>query len=155
MRHGSEEQLQQTGETRDGGGEKLAMSLHPERKMLVLMTADAVGGVWNYCVRLAQALGHYDVRIALADRDRLLDSAWPKMAFVEHSLEGDPTNWWVPNQAAVEALLRSCGWQSVRSLGEEIYHCGARSAGLPLSLSIVSHQPSIEKENHLGQVHAR
>ncbi len=70
--------------------------------------------------------------IALADRDRMLDSAWPKMAFIEDSLEGDPTNWWVPNHAAVEAMLRSCGWRSITCLGEEIYHCQDRSAGLPL-----------------------
>ena len=34
--------------------------------MLVLMTTDAVGGVWNYCIRLAEALDAYDVQIALA-----------------------------------------------------------------------------------------
>ncbi len=69
--------------------------------------------------------------IALADRDRMLDPAWPKMAFIEDSLEGDPTNWWVPNHAAVEAMLRSCGWHSITCLGEEIYHCRDRSVGLP------------------------
>jgi tRNA (mo5U34)-methyltransferase len=70
--------------------------------------------------------------IALAERDRLVDPAWPKMAFIENALEGDPTNWWVANHAAVEALLRSCGWQSIRCLGEEIYHCRDRSSGLPI-----------------------
>lgn len=34
--------------------------------MLILMTTDAVGGVWNYSVRLAEALRDYPVRIALA-----------------------------------------------------------------------------------------
>lgn len=68
--------------------------------------------------------------MTLADRDLMLDSAWPKMAFIEDALEGDPTNWWVPNHAAVEAMLRSCGWQSIRYIGEEIYHCGDRSVGL-------------------------
>lgn len=70
--------------------------------------------------------------MTIADRERMLDSAWPKMAFIEDSLEGDPTNWWVPNHAAVEAMLRSCGWRSVESIGEEIYYCGNRSADLPL-----------------------
>jgi hypothetical protein len=37
------------------------------------------------------------------------------------------------NQAScVEAMLRSCGWRSIRYLGEEIYHCGDRTAGLPI-----------------------
>lgn len=42
------------------------MSVQRESEMLVLMTTDAVGGVWNYCVRLAQTLGDYGVRVALA-----------------------------------------------------------------------------------------
>jgi tRNA (mo5U34)-methyltransferase len=66
--------------------------------------------------------------ITLAERGQMLDPAWPKMAFVEKRLEGDPTNWWVPNDAAVKAMLRSCGWRSIHCLGEEIYHCGNRSA---------------------------
>lgn len=69
--------------------------------------------------------------LTIMDRDRMLVSAWPKMAFIEHSLEGDPTNWWVPNQAAIEAMLRSCGWQSMQYIGEEIYVCWDRQVGLP------------------------
>lgn len=69
--------------------------------------------------------------ITIMDRDLMLNPSWPKMAFVENSLEGDPTNWWVPNQAAIEAMLRSCGWSSIQYLGEETYHCQGRSGGLP------------------------
>lgn len=72
--------------------------------------------------------------MTIMDRDLIRESAWPKMAFVEHALEGDPTNWWVPNHAAVEAMLRSCGWQSVQCLGEEIYQCRDR-AQTPLRVS--------------------
>ena len=79
--------------------------------------------------------------ISLADRDRMLDPAWPKMAFIEESLEGDPTNWWVPNQAAVEALLRSCGWRAVRYLGDEFFHCANPSVQRPFGArpSVLSH----------------
>jgi tRNA (mo5U34)-methyltransferase len=31
------------------------------------------------------------------------------MYFVEKSYAGDPTNWWIPNRGAVEAMLRSSG----------------------------------------------
>jgi glycosyltransferase involved in cell wall biosynthesis len=34
--------------------------------MLVLMTTDCLGGVWNYSIQLAEALREYDVQIALA-----------------------------------------------------------------------------------------
>jgi glycogen(starch) synthase len=42
------------------------MNAHSEGKMRILMTTDAVGGVWNYCLGLAEALARYQVEIALA-----------------------------------------------------------------------------------------
>ena len=42
---------------------------------------------------------------------------------------GDPTNWWVPNHACVEAMLRSAGLEVVERPGHEIYLC--RPRGLP------------------------
>jgi tRNA (mo5U34)-methyltransferase len=55
------------------------------------------------------------------DRDAMLDPGWPKMAFIEHEFAGDPTNWWAPNHAAVEALLRSSGMKVTVRPGHEIY----------------------------------
>ncbi len=46
---------------------------------------------------------------ALNDRTALLEPGWPRMAFLEHRFAGDPTNWWMPNRAGVDALLRSSG----------------------------------------------
>jgi tRNA (mo5U34)-methyltransferase len=57
------------------------------------------------------------------ERDALNEPGWPRMAFVEHRFASDPTNWWVPNHAAVEALLRSSGMQVSAHLGHEIYLC--------------------------------
>ncbi len=57
------------------------------------------------------------------DREALLEAGWPKMAFLEHHFAGDPTNWWVPNHAAVEAMLRSSGLRVVKRPGHEIYLC--------------------------------
>lgn len=56
-------------------------------------------------------------------RERLSAPGWPKMAFVEHRLADDPTNWWAPNHAAVEAMLRSCGMEVVERPGQETYVC--------------------------------
>lgn len=56
-------------------------------------------------------------------RDRLSDPGWPAMAFVEHHLAGDPTNWWVPNAAAVEAMLRTTGLRVAANPGHEIWVC--------------------------------
>jgi tRNA (mo5U34)-methyltransferase len=57
------------------------------------------------------------------ERTPLLESGWPKMAFVEHSFSDDPTNWWVPNHAGIEAMLRSSGLRVVGSPAHEIYVC--------------------------------
>jgi tRNA (mo5U34)-methyltransferase len=59
----------------------------------------------------------------IEERERFHERGWPKMAFVEHSFAGDPTNWWVPNHAACEALLRSAGMRITRRPGHEIYVC--------------------------------
>ena len=57
------------------------------------------------------------------DRQVLQEPGWPVMAFLEHPFAGDPTNWWAPNHAAVEALLRSAGMKVVDRPGHEIYFC--------------------------------
>ncbi|WP_017733852.1 TIGR04290 family methyltransferase [Nafulsella turpanensis] len=55
------------------------------------------------------------------DRQDLLKDGWPKMAFIEHKFAGDPTNWWLPNHAGIEAMLRSCGYTIESRPGHEIY----------------------------------
>jgi tRNA (mo5U34)-methyltransferase len=55
------------------------------------------------------------------ERDRLAASGWPRMAFVEKGLAGDPTNWWVPNEACVEAMLRSAGLEIAGRPGHELW----------------------------------
>ena len=61
--------------------------------------------------------------LPLDEREALAQPGWPKMAFLEHSVAGDPTNWWAPNHACVEALLRSSGLVIVERPGHEIYLC--------------------------------
>lgn len=56
-------------------------------------------------------------------REVMLCDGWPKMAFIEKSLAGDPTNWWAPNHACVEAMLRSSGMEVISRPGLEVYLC--------------------------------
>lgn len=65
---------------------------------------------------------------SIEDRDLFLDPGWPKMAFIEHSFVKDPTNWWAPNHAAVEAMLRSAGFRITQRPGHEIYICEPTAA---------------------------
>lgn len=61
--------------------------------------------------------------LSIDDRDRMLEPGWPKMAFIEHALASDPTNWWAANSAAVAAMIRSAGLEVVRSPAHEIFIC--------------------------------
>ncbi len=48
---------------------------------------------------------------------------FPKLHFVERRYANDPTNWWVPNRACTEAMLRSAGFEIASHPEEEVYVC--------------------------------
>lgn len=49
--------------------------------------------------------------------------AFPRLHFVERRYADDPTNWWIPNRACVEAMLRSSGFQMIDHPESEVYLC--------------------------------
>ncbi|MEA2937221.1 MAG: tRNA (mo5U34)-methyltransferase [Alphaproteobacteria bacterium] len=51
------------------------------------------------------------------------DPSYPKLHFVEHKYAEDWTNWWIPNRACVEAMLRSAGFEITAHPESEIYFC--------------------------------
>jgi tRNA (mo5U34)-methyltransferase len=59
----------------------------------------------------------------ITQREPLLDAGWPKMAFIEHRFAGDESNWWVPNHAGCEAMLRAAGLRVTARPAGEIYLC--------------------------------
>ena len=61
--------------------------------------------------------------MGLLDRGAMLEPGWPKLAFIEKRLAGDETNWWTPNLAGVEAMLRAAGMRVVHRLPHEIFVC--------------------------------
>ena len=61
--------------------------------------------------------------VPLNRREVMLDESWPKMAFVEHRVADDESNWWVPNASCVEALLRSAGFEVIARPEHEFYVC--------------------------------
>jgi tRNA (mo5U34)-methyltransferase len=48
---------------------------------------------------------------------------FPRMFFIENSYADDPTNWWIPNCAAAEAILRSSGLEIVAHPESETWVC--------------------------------
>lgn len=51
---------------------------------------------------------------------------YPKLHFVERRYADDQTNWWVPNRACVEAMLRSAGYSIEQRPEAEVYICRHR-----------------------------
>jgi tRNA (mo5U34)-methyltransferase len=54
---------------------------------------------------------------------------FPKLHFIEKRYADDPTNWWVPNRACTEAMLRSAGFAILSNPEEEVYVCRAAAEG--------------------------
>lgn len=61
--------------------------------------------------------------LSLRDREPLGAPDWPKLSFIEHRLADDPTNWWAPNQACLEAMFRTSGLRVVARPATEFFVC--------------------------------
>src|SRR5207247_522879 len=55
------------------------------------------------------------------------DPDFPAMYFIEQSYSNDPTNWWIPNAGAVEAMLRSSGLKILDRPEVETWICSPAS----------------------------
>jgi tRNA (mo5U34)-methyltransferase len=51
---------------------------------------------------------------------------FPRMHFIEHSYANDYTNWWIPNRAGAEAMLRSSGLEILAHPESETWVCEPR-----------------------------
>lgn len=57
------------------------------------------------------------------------DERYPRLHFIERDYAGDWTNWWAPNRACSEAMLRAAGFRIEQHPEEEVYFC--RIADIP------------------------
>ncbi|MGN6057111.1 MAG: TIGR04290 family methyltransferase [Sphingomicrobium sp.] len=57
------------------------------------------------------------------ETDIFFESGFPKLHFIENCYSHDWTNWWVPNRACTEAMLRSAGFAIDKQIEEEVYLC--------------------------------
>lgn len=48
---------------------------------------------------------------------------FPHLYFIERRYAGDPTNWWIPNRACSEAMLRSAGFEVIDHPEAEVFIC--------------------------------
>jgi tRNA (mo5U34)-methyltransferase len=57
------------------------------------------------------------------DKEVFSDPHFPCMYFIEKKYAGDPTNWWIPNHGAMEAMLRSSGLEILAHPEAETWIC--------------------------------
>src|SRR3546814_13636977 len=50
-------------------------------------------------------------------------AGYPILHFVERNYAGDPSNWWIPNAACTQAMLRSSGFRIAAHPEDEVYLC--------------------------------
>ena len=60
------------------------------------------------------------------------EPGFPRLHFIEHCYSHDPTNWWIPNRACVEAMLRSSGFAIESQPEPEVFFCRRRVSSMPL-----------------------
>ena len=58
-------------------------------------------------------------------------AGYPRMHFVEKRYSHDETNWWIPNRACVEAMLRSSGFSIEAQPEDEVYLCRWEAVATP------------------------
>jgi tRNA (mo5U34)-methyltransferase len=63
------------------------------------------------------------------ETEHFFESAYPKLHFIDREYAHDWTNWWVPNRACAEAMLRASGFTVETRAEDEVYIC--RRAALP------------------------
>jgi tRNA (mo5U34)-methyltransferase len=66
---------------------------------------------------------HVDADYPFTATDHFFEASYPKLHFVEREYCSDWTNWWVPNRACTEAMLRSAGFSIESRIEEEVYLC--------------------------------
>ncbi len=59
------------------------------------------------------------------------EPGYPKMHFIEQRYSHDETNWWVPNRAGTEAMLRSAGFAIEAQPEDEVYVCRWQPVAVP------------------------
>jgi tRNA (mo5U34)-methyltransferase len=94
----------------------LALDLIREHVARDLLLFQSMQRGSNYVLKL-------DDDYEFAEQSIFFESSYPKLHFIERQYSHDWTNWWVPNRACTEAMLRSAGFSIEERIEEEVYLC--------------------------------
>jgi tRNA (mo5U34)-methyltransferase len=79
--------------------------------------------VFQSLMRGSREIAQVDKDYPFSETEIFDQPGYPMMYFVEHRYSHDPTNWWIPNNACAEAMLRSAGFEIVDHPEDEVYIC--------------------------------
>jgi tRNA (mo5U34)-methyltransferase len=65
----------------------------------------------------------------IQERNVFEEPGFPAMYFIEHAYAGDATNWWIPNAAGLQAMIRSAGLRIEAHPAPEVYFCAPVGGG--------------------------
>ncbi len=79
--------------------------------------------VFQSMLRGSRTVPHLEEDYPFSERAIFDRPGFPRMHFVENRYTEDPTNWWIPNRACAEAVLRSAGFTIESVPEEEVFIC--------------------------------
>jgi tRNA (mo5U34)-methyltransferase len=84
-----------------------------------------VGGrlVFQTMIRGSEEVRQWKENYHFWNKEIFASPEFPCMYFIEHQYANDPTNWWIPNRAAAEGMLRSTGLEIVDHPEPETWIC--------------------------------
>lgn len=84
-----------------------------------------VGGklLFQTMIRGSEEVKEWETNYHFWNKEIFEQPEWPRMYFVEHSYSNDQTNWWIPNRAAAEGMLRSAGLNILQHPESETWIC--------------------------------
>lgn len=77
-------------------------------------------------LRGSDAIPTVKANYSFAEQAVFDEPGYPKMHFVESLYADDPTNWWIPNRACLQAMLRSAGFEILSNPEPEVFVCEYR-----------------------------
>lgn len=83
--------------------------------------------VFQTMIRGSENVRAWDENYHFWNKEVFENPEFPRMYFVEKSYANDPTNWWIPNRSAAEAMLRSSGLSIVSHPETETWVCAPQN----------------------------
>jgi tRNA (mo5U34)-methyltransferase len=84
---------------------------------------------------------HVEPDYAFHERWPFSEPGFPRLHFIEQRYAGDASNWWIPNHAAAEAMLRSAGFEIIANPDREVFLCRPSAEPRPWTLPRAFDEP--------------